>query len=171
MATCIVIFGAAVRADGSASGSLRRRCEHAAAVGRTLPSVCYLVTGGVGRFGPAEALVMREQLVGLGIAADRVTLEDQARDTLESVRRCAAILRGRRDVDAVLACSSSYHAPRCALLLRLAGFPARATAPSSDRPTLGTFKWLRYVLKECIATPWDVFLLMLDKIRAPRRRP
>lgn len=165
MAIYIVIFGAAVRADGSASGSLRRRCEHAAALAASWPDAWWLATGGLGRHGPAEALVMREVLVSLGVPAARVLLEDQARDTLQSVRLCSTILRSRGDVDAVLACSSGYHAPRCALLLRLAGWPARATAPTSDRRCLGTAKWLRYLLKECIATPWDALLMLMAKLR------
>jgi uncharacterized SAM-binding protein YcdF (DUF218 family) len=161
----LVIFGAAVRADGSASGSLRRRCERAAALGRGLRDPYFLATGGVGRFGPAEALVMRDILVGEGVPPARILVEAQAGDTLESVRRCARMLRSRQDAQEVLVCSSSYHNPRCVLLFRLAGFRCRADPVPSDRHHLGWGKWLRYVLKETIATPWDAALLLALKMR------
>jgi uncharacterized SAM-binding protein YcdF (DUF218 family) len=168
VADCIVIFGAAVRADGSASGSLRRRCENAAAAGQALgpqqPAPWYLATGGVGRHGPAEALVMRDVLVQLGVPAQRVLLETQARDTLQSVRLCTRLLRQHGDVDRVLVSSGSYHKLRCIWLFRVAGFACRAVPTASDRPHLGWAKWLRYVAKEFVATPWDLALLCAHKI-------
>lgn len=164
VAVYLVIFGAAVRADGSASGSLRRRCESALRFGRELDAPYYLATGGVGRHGPAEALVMRDILVEHGVAPDRVLLETQARDTLESVRLCTRLLRSRGDVQQVLVCSSSYHNARCVLLFRLAGFRCEARATPSDRAFIGSATWLRYVLKEFIATPWDAALLLALKI-------
>jgi len=166
LSTCFVIFGAAVREDGSPSGSLRRRCEAALQAGRQCVSPLYLVTGGVGLHGPAEAVVMREWLMRHGVAAASVIVEDQARDTLQSVRLCSRLLKQRDDVQRVRVCSSAYHAPRCVLLLRLAGVPCDAVAMPSDRPFLGTATWLRYVAKELIATPWDLLVLGALKMAA-----
>lgn len=154
-----MIFGAAVREDGSPSGSLRRRCEAALRAGRQCAAPLYLVTGGVGRHGPAEGVVMRDWLIGHGVDAASIIVEDQARDTLQSVRLCARLLKQRDDVQRLRVCSSAYHAPRCVLLLRLVGLPCDAVPMPSDRPFLGTATWLRYVLKEWIATPWDLLLL------------
>lgn len=166
MADYIVIFGAAVRADGSASGSLRRRCENAVHHGGAGPAgPWYLPSGGVGRHGPAEALVMRDILLEHGVAAPRIVLEREARDTLESVRLCTRLLRRRPDVGQVLVSTSSYHRLRCALLFRLAGFDSVALPTASDRPHLGWSKWLRYVIKELLATPWDAALLLMHKFR------
>lgn len=166
-----MIFGAAVRPDGSASGSLRRRCENAARFGargqRThveQGGPFFVPTGGVGRHGPAEAVVMRDILVELGIAAPCILVEPEARDTLESVRLCTRLLRQRADVDRVWVSSSSYHNPRCTLLFRLAGFRSLSVPTSSDRPFLGWAKWLRYVCKELLATPWDAAWLLLHRI-------
>lgn len=161
-----MIFGAAVRADGTASGSLRRRCEQAATLGRRLGPVCFLATGGVGRYGAAEALVMRDILVEQGVAPARILVETEAVDTLESVRLCTRILRARGDAEELLVCSSSYHNPRCVLLFRLAGFRCRAEPVPSDRPHLGWGKWLRYVLKEFIAAPWDAAQLATLRLRS-----
>jgi uncharacterized SAM-binding protein YcdF (DUF218 family) len=165
VADYIVIFGAAVRADGSASGSLRRRCENAVRYGGAEHgNPFFLPSGGIGRHGPAEALVMRDILVELGIEEQRVLLECEARDTLESVRLCTHILRRRPDVGQVIVSTSSYHRMRCTLLFRLAGFDSTALPTASDRPYLGWSKWLRYVLKELLATPWDAAVLLAHKI-------
>lgn len=163
--TCLVIFGAAVRPDGSPSGSLKRRCDTALRASRALVSPLFLASGGVGRYGPAEAQVMRDLLRAGGVADERIIVEAVSRDTLESVRHCTRLLRERPDVQRLQVCSSSYHNPRCVLLLRLAGFCCAAAPCPSDRPYIGWAKWLRYVLKEVIATPWDMAILWTLKIR------
>jgi uncharacterized SAM-binding protein YcdF (DUF218 family) len=160
-----VIFGAAVKPDGRPSGSLQRRVDGAVAIAETLGEGLFLATGGQGRFGAPEANVIRDLLMARGVQPDRILLEDQAHDTLESVRLCDAILRARGDVGLVVPCTSGYHLPRCALLFRLLGYPVRTWPMPGDRPHLGGFKWLRYVAKEVIALPYDAVLLML------RRRP
>jgi uncharacterized SAM-binding protein YcdF (DUF218 family) len=166
VADYIVIFGAAVRADGSASGSLRRRCDNAVRYGGAGPEgPFYLASGGVGRHGPAEALVMRDILLELGVAAARILLECEAGDTLQSVRLCTRILQRRGNVDQVWVSTSSYHRLRCALLFRLAGYDSSALPAASDRPYLGRGKWLRYVIKEWMATPWDAVMLLWHRFR------
>jgi len=166
MTDCIVIFGAAVRADGSASGSLRRRCDNAVRHGGSgLGGPLYLPSGGVGRHGPAEALVMRDILIEHGVAQARIVLEPEAHDTLQSVQLCSRLLRGRGDVGRVRVSTSSYHRLRCTLLFRLAGFDSAALPSASDRPHLGWGKWLRYVGKELIATPWDAAWLLWHRFR------
>src|SRR5205823_2589452 len=55
LTAAIIIFGAAVRPDGSASPTLRRRVEAAARLGARLEAPLYLPTGARGRFGAAES--------------------------------------------------------------------------------------------------------------------
>lgn len=156
-----VIFGAAVRPDGTPSGSLRRRVEGALRLGEGVTDRLFLATGGVGRHGPAEALVIRDLLLAAGVAPHEILVEDKARDTLESVLFCHAILRRRPEVETVWPCSSDYHNPRCALLFRMLGYRVRRGRMPPDRPHLGVAKWGRYLLKEVIATPYDVVQLAL----------
>lgn len=163
--SCLIIFGAAVRADGSASGTLRRRCELALRTGRTLRDPLYMPTGGAGRHGPPEAQVMRDLLLAGGVADARILVEDRAGDTLQSVRYCTRLLNEHGGSPALLVCSSSYHQPRCVMLLRLAGFSCEGAPALSDRPFIGWAMWLRYSLKECIATPWDMAILWALKMR------
>lgn len=160
MAVYLVIFGAGVRDDGTPSGTLRRRCEHAVAVAGRIATPVFLATGGGSRGGPTEASVVRDLLVERGVAPSRILLEEDARDTLESVRFCTRLLRSRTDVDRILVCSSSYHNPRCVLLFRLAGFDSAAEPMVSDRPSIGWVKWLSYVAKEYVVTPWDAAILV-----------
>jgi uncharacterized SAM-binding protein YcdF (DUF218 family) len=155
----IVIFGAAVRPDGTPSTVLRRRVEAAAAFGARQVEPIYVPTGGQGRFGPTEARVMAELLAGFGVDPGRVRLEETADDTLSSVRAVRRMLRGHPGP--VYAATSAYHLPRCLVLMRLAGLPARACPPpafpASDRLSR---RWF-WRLREAAALPADVALALL----------
>lgn len=154
----IVIFGAAVRADGTPSTALRRRVEAAVACGRGMPGVLYVPTGGVGRYGPAEAEVMAGLLRALGVAEEAILREPTGTDTLSSVRAVRRLLRGQRSP--VYAATSAYHLPRCCLLLRLAGLPARP-CPPPPVPAARSFRRRWYWrLREAFALPLDAVLLL-----------
>lgn len=178
MSTYLVIFGAAVRADGTPSGSLARRVSGALDYSRGRSSRIrspfkFLATGGVGRHGPAEAFVIRDLLLRQGVSLDDVLIEDRARDTLESILLCNDLLARRDDVELVVPCTSRYHVPRCALLFRLAGYPVASPRMPSDAPHLVRWKRIFYVLKEFVALPYDALLLTwhLARKRASRRLP
>jgi len=158
--TPIILFGAAVRADGQPSTALRRRIEVAAAYGATLPDPLYVPTGGIGRHGPAESAVMAEGLIARGVSPDRILQEPTGRNTLRSVLACTALLRARGHKGPVVAASSAYHLPRCMMLLRLAGWKVRACPPhkgsASDR--FGR-RWY-WRLREFAALPVDAVVLI-----------
>lgn len=158
----IVIFGAAVRPDGVASRALRLRTEAAAAFGGRLTDPLYVPTGGVGRYGAAEAEVMAELLTGYRVDAANILIEDTATDTLSSVRAVRRLLAGHRGP--VYAATSAYHLPRCVVLLWLAGLRARA-APPPRVPAAQTWRrrWF-WRLREAAALPYDVVLLLVLRI-------
>lgn len=163
--TYFVIFGAAVLPDGSPSGTLRRRIAGAFQAGGVSASTFYVPTGGVGRHGPSEARVMCEELLSLGVPRAQIILEETATDTLSSAVACAEILADRGVTGPVGVCSSGYHQPRCALLLRLRDMRTFSPSMPKDREALGTRRWLYYVLRELIGTPWDAALLCWERIR------
>lgn len=165
----LVIFGAAVRTDGTPSGTLQRRIDGALAAARGEPDPWFVTTGGLGREGFVEAEVMARRLVAAGVPQDRILIEGQARDTLESVEFCHALLAGRGGVDELLVCTSPYHQPRCALLLALRGYRVRRPPMPRDLPSVGPAKWLAYVAKEFVSTPYDC-ILMLCKLMFSGRR-
>jgi uncharacterized SAM-binding protein YcdF (DUF218 family) len=161
----IVIFGAAVRPDGRPSTALRRRVEGALAFGAGFAAPIFLPTGGVGRNGPSEASVMRGLLVERGVATQRILLEESGTDTLSSARAVAQLLQANRWGAPVFAASSAYHLPRCVLLLRLFGVPARAAGPpwvtAGSRWTTRAWWWLR----EAAALPYDLILALVETRR------
>lgn len=159
----IVIFGAAVRPDGSPSPALRRRVEAAAAFGAGLRAPLYVPTGAKGRHGPAESAVMAALLRDLGAPPDRIAEEPTGTDTLSSVLACVALLRGRGHAGPVFAATSGYHLPRCLLLLRMAGLPARAVPPPEADPSLPR-RWY-WRLREAPALPYDAALMLTARLR------
>lgn len=160
MTAWLIVFGAALKPDGAPSGVLRRRIEGAATIYRGLGEARVIVTGGGG-----EAAVMRSGLVAAGVPEARILVEDQARDTLESVVLCDAILRHHTDVNLVVPCTSGFHQPRCQALLRLAGWRVRLFRMPSDRPYVGPLRFAGYIAKEVLALPYDMALLALRQLR------
>lgn len=157
----IVIFGAAVRPGGRPSPALRQRIEGALAWARDHPPAMLLPTGGVGAHGPAEAVVMKRVLVEAGIAASRIIVERQGRDTLESVRLCHRILQQRGDCRRIVCCTSRYHQPRCALLFRLLGYSVVVPDVPNRMGRMSRRTYGRMVAREMAATPYDGLLLLL----------
>ncbi len=154
----IIIFGAAVRSDGSPSAALRRRVEAALACGRQMHGTLYVPTGGIGRYGPAEAEVMANLLRAHGVADSAILCEPTGTDTLSSVRAIRRLLGVPRS--AVYVASSAYHLPRCLLLLRLAGLPARP-CPAPPGPAARNLRRRWYWrLRETLALPFDAMLML-----------
>jgi vancomycin permeability regulator SanA len=151
-----VIFGAAVRPDGRPSAVLRHRVESAYRLAEGRSRARFLVTGGLGRHPPAECEVMRDLLIEHGAPPEAVVTEGEGHSTLSSAIRCARILAARGDARSVTVCSSSYHLPRCWLLMRVLGVRARKARLASDRSWLGNRRWLRACLREAAATPWGL---------------
>jgi vancomycin permeability regulator SanA len=139
----VVVFGAAVGPDGAPSPALRRRVV-AAVRWAGDRDVIFLVTGGIVRFPPIQS----------GVPRERITMEDQARSTLESARLCAPLIAGLQP-ERIFACSDGYHVPRCRWLLRLMGL---RTLPINAQPEHFTF-W-RY-LREMMALPVDTLCWLL----------
>jgi uncharacterized SAM-binding protein YcdF (DUF218 family) len=159
----IIIFGAAVRPDGSPSPALRRRVEGAASFGAGLSAPFYVPTGGQGRFGPAESTVMAALLRARGIPSARILEEPTGTDTLSSVLASTALLRTRGHAGPVFAATSGYHLPRCLLLLRLAGVPARPVPPPEADPSWPR-RWY-WRLREVPALPYDAALMVAQRLR------
>jgi uncharacterized SAM-binding protein YcdF (DUF218 family) len=156
----IVIFGAAVRPDGSPSPVLRRRVEAAFAWGTSLASpVLYIPTGAAGRFGPPEAEVMAELLRGYGVPPDAILREETAVSTLTSVQAVAAMLRSLRPHGVVYAASCAYHLPRCVMLLRMAGLRTRRCPPPAWPDATARRRVWYWRIREAVALPVDMIAM------------
>jgi uncharacterized SAM-binding protein YcdF (DUF218 family) len=158
----IIIFGAAVRPDGKPSQTLRYRVGAAARFGKRFERPLFIPTGGKGRFGDAEAMVMARLLSAAGFPKTAILREETGTDTLSSVRAVARLVPGDAPV---YACTSAYHLPRCLILLRLAGIPARPCPPPLV-PAAASW-WLRWYwrLRETPALPYDTLLMLWLRAR------
>jgi vancomycin permeability regulator SanA len=155
----IVVFGAAVRADGGPSPALARRIAYAAHAARSVPDAPVLCSGAAGKVGPSEASVMAGALAAAGVAERRLILDEASVDTLQSVIAAGRFIRRERLAGAVI-CSDRYHIPRIRLLLGALGV---ATAPGPLQPgRAGTplRHWTRMRLREGIAIPYDLSIVL-----------
>ena len=155
----VVIFGAAVMADGRPSPSLRRRIAYGAQAAAAWPDAPVLCSGGAGPAGPSEASIIAEGLLSRGVAAERLTLDEDSLDTLQSVVATARFVR-QRGLDGAVVCSDRYHIPRIRMLLAALGVRSRAgpTAPglSGTRP----YYWAKMHLREALAIPYDLAIVL-----------
>jgi uncharacterized SAM-binding protein YcdF (DUF218 family) len=156
----IVIFGAAVRPDGTPSQTLRHRVTAAARFGRTFTNPLFIPTGGKGRFGDAEATVMARQLAGAGYPAASILQEPTGTDTLSSARAVTRMIKSLGSPAQVYACSSAYHLPRCIWLLRLAGIRTKPCPPPPVPAATSLRKRWYWRLREVPALPYDALLML-----------
>lgn len=163
MSIYFVIFGASVRSDGTPSATLRRRVESAVIAARGFSGARFMPTGGAGSNGYVEADVMTDLLLQAGIPHDAIIAEREARDTLDSICKCNILLRKASDVESIAPCTSPYHLPRCSLLFRASGWNVRRMAMLPERPSLSWRKLALYSLKEVLALPYDLFLILIKR--------
>jgi uncharacterized SAM-binding protein YcdF (DUF218 family) len=105
---------------------------------------------------------MSSLLLDKGVPKSRILEESTAVNTLSSVRAVRLLLK--RHTGPVYAATSAYHLPRCILLLRLAGLPARACPPPGV-PAAQTFRRRWYWrLREAAALPVDGTLLIVLRL-------
>ncbi len=153
----IIIFGAAVKPDGTPSATLRHRVEAAANFGARFARPLFIPTGGQGRHGDAEALVMARQLIQAGFPPGAILPEPTGTDTVSSVRAVSRLLPPGV---AAYAATSAYHLPRCLLLLRLAGIPARPCPPPPVPASTSLRRRWFWRLREAPAIPYDGLLML-----------
>jgi uncharacterized SAM-binding protein YcdF (DUF218 family) len=104
------------------------RMTASAALARKYPHARLIFTGGIGTLlygGPTEGELARRFYAGLGIAADRITIEEESRDTAEN----AVLTRPLADPkpgEHWLLVTSAYHMPRAIGAFRRVGFSVEA---------------------------------------------
>jgi uncharacterized SAM-binding protein YcdF (DUF218 family) len=109
---------------------------------------------------------MSRLLIKAGVPTERIIQENQADDTLSSALNCNRLLQGLPPGE-LLVCSSTYHNPRCTVLMRMLGWRARWGAMPGDLAHLGFVKWAWYYIREIPAIAWDIFLLW-RQLRSPQ---
>ncbi|MBU8537000.1 YdcF family protein [Falsiroseomonas tokyonensis] len=162
----VIILGAAVRPDGSASPALRARVQAARAWGeRQTPPALYIPTGAIGRHPPAECVVMTAILMEAGVPEDRIHQEPTGTDTFSSALACIALLRRIGHRGEVRLATHRYHLPRCLALFRLAGVRARGVPPPAGPSETGQPRRWAWRLREVPALPYDAALMVWARLR------
>lgn len=157
----ILVFGAALKKNGHPRPVLIARVKAAITYAeRYHLSAVYIVTGGKPQEGISEAQVMRQLLLQEGISDQHIICEDQASNTIQSVRLCTALLKKwafDSKQQAIVIVSSAYHYPRCRWLMFLAGWHT-ITAPAPLRDASRSFwRCWYWRLREIPAIIWDSF--------------
>jgi len=158
----IVVLGAAVWKNGAPSPVLRRRILHAVELFHSGISNFLLVTGGVGKYPPAEAQVMRRLAMEHGVSKEQVIMEESAKSTLESTIACSDIIK-KNGWSTALIVSDKYHLLRSVLLFRQFGIHVFGSAPEDSKIEMGRLRWWHMIFREVFAIPWSIILIYMQK--------
>lgn len=158
--TLIAIFGAAVLPDGSPSPTLARRIRCGLQASNLDPDAMVFCSGGVGRFGRSEAMVMSSALQSYGVSGERLVLDEKSTDTFGSVVSIATFVR-RHHIERVVICSDAYHIPQIRTLLRMLGVQSDPGPRTSPAGTLRLRTYMR--LRETLAFGVDLFLMAIRR--------
>jgi uncharacterized SAM-binding protein YcdF (DUF218 family) len=130
----IVLLGGMITPDvSSARGTVAlneaaERITATAELARRYPDARIIMTGGSGALifdEGAEAIFAVRQLEALGIAHDRITAEQQSRNTIENAV-FSRLIANPKPGERWLLVTSAYHMPRAMGVFRAAGFPVEA---------------------------------------------
>ncbi|KQZ42453.1 YdcF family protein [Duganella sp. Root1480D1] len=119
-ADLIVVPGNTVAPDGRPSPRLQARLDMALALYRDQRAPLIFVSGGLGREGFDEAVVMAGYLAGNGVPAAAIVVDSQGLDTMATARNAAAFMRAR-GLRTALVATQYFHVPRTGLALERAG--------------------------------------------------
>lgn len=103
-----------------------------------------------------------------GVPCAKVWFEEQATDTFDSAVFCNDLLRARWYSGPVWVCSSRYHLPRCALLMRLMGWKVHrlpALEERNERSWHADALQVYWRMREIPAIIWDGFLMLCHRSR------
>jgi uncharacterized SAM-binding protein YcdF (DUF218 family) len=117
----IIILGAGVEADGTASQTLQVRAEQGAHLWQQGLAPIIICTGGVvGQAPRSEAEVCQAVLIAGGVPSSAIRLESSSSNTEENVRYARDLMQAEGLADAVVV-SSRYHLLRARWLFWRAG--------------------------------------------------
>ena len=140
----VIVLGAAVVAPGVPGPALVRRVEWGVGVFRAR-SAGHLVLSGGGA-APAEAHLMRDIALALGVAGGSILVEDRSRNTFENAIYTGAFIR-RRGWRRIVVVTDAFHLPRALYIFRRLGLAVEGEGVPRT-PTTSRGRWLRWVAEE-----------------------
>ena len=142
----LVVAGAGVNPDGTAGPSLLARTQRAVVLYHAGVADRIAFTGGVGDYGPAEALVGAELAMAAGVPADRIITEATSTSTEENALHLAAIVGPETDI---LLVTDTYHVWRARRVFLRSFDDVSAVGATSPWPVR-----LRGASREVVAILW-----------------
>jgi uncharacterized SAM-binding protein YcdF (DUF218 family) len=130
----IVVLGGAISPNVSAArdavalNEAAERITAAVELARRYPDARIIFSGGNSNLiedGPVEAAIAVREFEALGIAHDRISAEEQSRNTVENAA-FSLLIANPKPGERWLLVTSAYHMPRAIAVFRAAGFPIEA---------------------------------------------
>lgn len=115
-----VVLGNTVNPDGTPSRRLAARLDTALELHRRGLFKNIIVSGGVGREGFDEAVVMKDYLTKRGVPQDKIVVDSLGLTTAATAKNVAAITK-EHNWSSALVISQYFHIPRCRLALSRTG--------------------------------------------------
>lgn len=160
-ADVILVLGSAVWPNEQPSPSLRARTERAIELYQQGYAPYLLLSGGLGRYPPEEAEVMRRLAVEAGIPQEAMILDMEAHSTWESMEKARDIMEQEGWQTAIIV-SDPFHIERSLLMAGDAGFAAYGS-PALDSPTYTIpSRRMFYTSREVLALWWYVVQRVLS---------
>lgn len=105
---------------------------------------------------------MAQALTAQGIAAERLVLDEESCDTLQTGLAAARHVLDR-GLSGAIVCTDSYHVLRSRLILELLGVRTLDGAAPAGLAQMGPAAWLRMRLREIPAIPYDAVLAIMKR--------
>ena len=115
-----LVLGNTVHPDGTPSRRLAARLDRTLELYRGGYFPLIIVSGGPGKEGHDEAVVMRDYLVHRGVPAESILVDSEGVNTFASARKTQQVMR-ERGLSKVLVITQYFHVPRSKLALKKFG--------------------------------------------------
>lgn len=119
-ADLIVVPGNTIEPPGVPSPRLKARLDAALDLFQMHKAPAIFVSGGTGKEGYDEAVVMAQYLTGKGVPAQAIIIDSEGFNTAATARHAARYMKAHR-LRIVLAVSQYFHVPRTVLALKAFG--------------------------------------------------
>lgn len=159
----IVVLGAAVWEGYRPSPALKRRLLHGVRLMKEGKADYLLVTGGLGKHPPTEANMMKQLAISEGIPAEKIITEEKGTTTFTNVVECVRIMRNNNWL-APIVVSDDYHLFRTKFVFRCFGIQAVGSGTTVRKGAISTWERIFYYLREWLALPWYLLLIMKTKL-------
>jgi vancomycin permeability regulator SanA len=143
-----VVLGNTVNPDGKPSRRLQARLDKTIELYRAGIFQNTIVSGGVGKEGFDEAVVMQQYLIGAGLPKDRIYLDSHGDNTYLTAKHTAQLTIEHR-WHSVIAISQYFHLPRTKLALQKFGISPVYTAHADFFELRDLYSTVREVFSYC----------------------